>query len=243
MAAPGAEKRDAAAAEAPAAPEAPAAVEVPAAAENDPLAPTAVAGNAIDDAKINETIKFDGSRSKKNEAAIKTYHWDFGDGTSAETAKASHAYKEQGDYNAVLTITDADGHKAQAVRQVSVNRPENKIRFIENKKVADASKVKSSPNELSGQFTKKFKGSKAILEAKANIVSADGCTCSLTVSLNGPGCNVTQTKKLSDGGEGETTARTQCHGEVGDYTWSIKRTTSESCECSWLKMSIDGYES
>ncbi len=210
--------------------------------ENDPLAPTAIAGNNVDEVKIKEVIKFDGSKSKKKKASIKTWHWEFGDGTSADTAKADHAYAEAGNYNAVLTITDADGHKAQATRTINVNRPENKIRFITNRKVADATKVKSSPADLTGTITKTFSGSKINLEAEAQVEAADNCTCSITVSITGPGCNAVQTKKLSDGGEGKTSAKTACRGELGEYTWTIKRTNSGSCECTWEKFEIDGYE-
>ena len=42
-------------------------------------------------------------------AAIVNYHWDFGDGTSAEGARSAHAYTRPADYLVRLTVTGVDG--------------------------------------------------------------------------------------------------------------------------------------
>ena len=223
--------------------EAPSDVPTPDAAEEpDPLAPVAVAGATIDDARVKESIVFDASRSKKNKASIKTYHWDFGDGTTADTAKASHAYAEAGTYIAVLTIEDADGHKARATRTVEVNRPEAKQRFTQKyRRIADVVSSTSMPAEITETVVKQYTGSAMTLEAKAYLESADGCTCSISVSLTGPGCQTAQTKKVVDGGLGDVSARVSCKGQVGDYTWSFKR-MSDACACTWKDVKLDGYE-
>ena len=229
-----------AAAEAPAE----AAAEAPAeAVENDPLAPKAVAGAPIDDAKIKEVIVFDASQSKKNKASIKKYHWDFGDGATADTAKATHGYAEVGSYTATLTIEDADGHKATDTRKIDVTRPEAKIRYTQSvKKIADVVSSTSAPADVTGTATKLYPASNMTLEAKGTLESSDGCTCSLAVVLTGPGCNGMQTKKVSDGGEGSLSVKTTCRSQAGEYTWTVKRTSSGSCACSWTDIKIDGYE-
>ncbi|MBQ1265794.1 MAG: PKD domain-containing protein [Proteobacteria bacterium] len=237
-----------AAAEAPAeaAAEAPAEAAVEAhaeAVENDPLAPKAVAGAPIDDAKIKEVIVFDASQSKKNKASIKKYHWDFGDGATADTAKATHGYAEVGSYTATLTIEDADGHKATDTRKIDVTRPEAKIRYTQSvKKIADVVSSTSAPADVTGTATKLYPASNMTLEAKGTLESSDGCTCSLAVVLTGPGCNGMQTKKVSDGGEGSLSVKTTCRSQAGEYTWTVKRTSSGSCACSWTDIKIDGYE-
>ena len=229
-----------AAAEAPAE----AAAEAPAeAVENDPLAPKAVAGAPIDDAKIKEVIVFDASQSKKNKASIKKYHWDFGDGATADTVKATHGYAEVGSYTATLTIEDADGHKATDTRKIDVTRPEAKIRYTQSvKKIADVVSSTSAPADVTGTATKLYPASNMTLEAKGTLESSDGCTCSLAVVLTGPGCNGMQTKKVSDGGEGSLSVKTTCRSQAGEYTWTVKRTSSGSCACSWTDIKIDGYE-
>jgi uncharacterized repeat protein (TIGR01451 family) len=45
--------------------------------------------------------------------AVVAWHWDFGDGSSATGAHASHAYLEDGTFTVTLTVTDALGYSAQ----------------------------------------------------------------------------------------------------------------------------------
>ena len=49
-----------------------------------------------------------------------TYFWSFGDGSSSNRSTALHDYNVIGNYAAVLTVTDAAGHTAQAVATVAV---------------------------------------------------------------------------------------------------------------------------
>jgi alpha-galactosidase len=48
------------------------------------------------------------------------YHWDFGDGTSADSSKVSHAYTRPGDFTIRLTVDGADGVPAQKDFSVKV---------------------------------------------------------------------------------------------------------------------------
>jgi hypothetical protein len=41
------------------------------------------------------------------------YHWDFGDGTSADSPKVSHAYTRAGEFTIRLTVDGVDGVPAQ----------------------------------------------------------------------------------------------------------------------------------
>jgi PKD repeat protein len=56
----------------------------------------------------DETITFHGHGSDPG-GGLLSFEWDFGDGHSATTALAPHAYTKQGTYTATLTVTDADG--------------------------------------------------------------------------------------------------------------------------------------
>jgi alpha-galactosidase len=51
---------------------------------------------------------------------VVSYHWDFGDGTSADSPKASHAYTSAGDFAIRLTVEGVDGVPAQKVYSVKV---------------------------------------------------------------------------------------------------------------------------
>ncbi len=57
---------------------------------------------------VNEPIQFDGSGSTSSNGVL-SYHWNFGDGESAEGARVSHAYKKGGNYLVILTVNDSSG--------------------------------------------------------------------------------------------------------------------------------------
>jgi len=48
------------------------------------------------------------------------YHWDLGDGTSADSSKVSHAYTTAGDFNILLTVDGVDGIPANKSFSVKV---------------------------------------------------------------------------------------------------------------------------
>lgn len=59
--------------------------------------------------------------SVKGGAAPYTYAWDFGDGSSAATAEASHTFAKAGSYSVTLTVTDANGAEVVQSRDNFVN--------------------------------------------------------------------------------------------------------------------------
>jgi hypothetical protein len=212
--------------------------------QDSEVSPKAVAGAPMDDAKLNEEIVFTSQKSQKHPkgANIVSCKWDFGDGTSADTCDAKHAYDKVGTYIATLTVIDADGHFGIDTRQIDVVRPAKRITFIE-KKLPDLKDAKKSPDAIQGTYQKTFTGSKLYLEASGYILSAEGCDCEIIVNLNGPGCNTTKRKKLSDGGEGDLNVKAVCNGEVGEHTWTVDRKVSNGCTCTFTNVVFEGSES
>jgi len=88
--------------------------------------PTADPGPLQRSAKAGEMIPFDGSASK---GSITKYTWDFGDGTPAvETAMAPHAYANNGDYTATLTVRGPGGaHSASVLVNIGAGCPSTAI--------------------------------------------------------------------------------------------------------------------
>ncbi|MHB8586722.1 MAG: PKD domain-containing protein, partial [Thermoplasmatota archaeon] len=84
------------------------ALSAPAKGSSDDLPPIAVAGLDTT-AKVNQTISFDGSASNDPDGYVVSYHWNFGDGTSASGAKVSHAFSQTGTYVVNLSVTDNAG--------------------------------------------------------------------------------------------------------------------------------------
>ncbi|WP_247729227.1 PQQ-binding-like beta-propeller repeat protein [Halovivax limisalsi] len=79
---------------------------------------------------VGEPVTFDASDSV---GSIATYQWDFGDGTTTETADptASHTYEAAGTYDATLTVTDGDGTTDSANVSVSVEVTTESVFAIE----------------------------------------------------------------------------------------------------------------
>ena len=72
----------------------------------DPVPPQAII-NAPREAEVSQEVTFDGSGSQ-SAVEITAYTWDFGDGAQANGAAVTHAYSTGGDYQVVLTVTDAN---------------------------------------------------------------------------------------------------------------------------------------
>ncbi|HEX8648436.1 MAG TPA: PKD domain-containing protein [Thermoleophilaceae bacterium] len=77
------------------------------------------------------------SESQPGSSAIVKWHWDFGDGQTAEApapGHANHIYDEPGTYTVTLTVTDAKGLTAAASGQITVrSTPQPVISFSPKK--------------------------------------------------------------------------------------------------------------
>ena len=80
-----------------------------------------LAANAGDDqvTTVNTPLHFDGGASTPT-AGIESYHWDFGDGSSADGETADHTYTDPGSYTAKLSVS-ADGQTSSNTATITVN--------------------------------------------------------------------------------------------------------------------------
>jgi len=65
--------------------------------------------NAPSTVSVNQTIVFDASGSFDEDGVIVSYYWDFGDGENGSGISPSHVYKDPGQYNVTLVVTDNNG--------------------------------------------------------------------------------------------------------------------------------------
>ena len=70
-------------------------------------------------ANAGETINLSAEAEAADVPAV-AYHWDLGDGTSADSSKASHAYTRAGEFTIRLTVDGVDGVSAQKNFSVKV---------------------------------------------------------------------------------------------------------------------------
>ena len=82
--------------------------------------PTAVAGPDLR-GEVGAPIGFDGSGSSDQDGQIATWQWSFGDGRVGQGEQVQHTYDAEGQYTAILVVTDDDGASASDLVQVEVS--------------------------------------------------------------------------------------------------------------------------
>jgi len=70
-------------------------------------------------------VSFDGSSSTAGASPIKSYTWDFGDGSRGAGVTATHTYEIAGSYAVHLYVTDSAGYTVSSTRFITVNRNPN----------------------------------------------------------------------------------------------------------------------
>ncbi len=91
---------------------------------NLPFSSTPFSAN-IDSVRIQDSItgcqsfNFNGF-GYTNNAPIQSWHWDFGDNTSANTQNTSHTYSSTGTFQVQLIVTDLNGCKDSIIKLVTV---------------------------------------------------------------------------------------------------------------------------
>ncbi|OQY43367.1 MAG: hypothetical protein B6242_14820, partial [Anaerolineaceae bacterium 4572_78] len=73
---------------------------------NTPPTVTASSTSTANPIRITDVINFNGTATDPDPCDRLTYLWDFGDGSSATTLNATHAYAVKGTYTVTLTVTD-----------------------------------------------------------------------------------------------------------------------------------------
>jgi hypothetical protein len=81
--------------------------------------------SAPNEGEINQTISFDGSDSADPDGDELIFSWNFGDGSEAAGANASHAYLTAGKYKIILTAKDSLGVTDTAEQYILIIDPTN----------------------------------------------------------------------------------------------------------------------
>ena len=79
-------------------------------------------------------VDFDATQSKDNDNNIVDYKWDFNaDGEiDATGSQVSFTYEEAGDYNATLTVIDAENNESKATIEVKVDKQPIQAKLVAN---------------------------------------------------------------------------------------------------------------
>jgi PKD repeat protein len=85
-----------------------------------PVAAPSIAFHVPFEAKNGEEIEFSSVASKDGVPAL-GYHWDFGDGVSADGAILTHTYTAAGNYIVRFTAEGLDGKSAEKTFSIAVS--------------------------------------------------------------------------------------------------------------------------
>jgi PKD repeat protein len=89
----------------------------------EPSAPQALFTASPAEHVIPFTASFDATLSQRSPDEILSYVWAFGDGSSASGALVDHAYAQDGTYEVVLTVYDANGASSSSRLAVKALNP------------------------------------------------------------------------------------------------------------------------
>ncbi|WP_400073592.1 PKD domain-containing protein [Zobellia russellii] len=93
--------------------------------EKENKAPTAKASANTTEGEAPLEIQFKGSNST-DDTAVKSYFWDFKDGSTSTSSNPSHSFTKEGTYNVILTVTDEEGLKDSETITITITETENK---------------------------------------------------------------------------------------------------------------------
>lgn len=92
-------------------------------------------------------LAFSASATDDNTAAADlTYTWNFGDGTTATGASASHAYGDNGSYTVELVVTDGNGASSTKTATVVVSNVAPTAQFVNSSAVDEGTPISLSIN-------------------------------------------------------------------------------------------------
>ncbi len=74
-----------------------------------------------------QTIQFSGTATDADGDKISKWHWDFGDGSTADVQNPTHRYPNGGTFTVTLTVTDERGVKGAKSKTITVQGPPNVV--------------------------------------------------------------------------------------------------------------------
>ncbi|MBM3706876.1 MAG: PKD domain-containing protein [Actinobacteria bacterium] len=106
-------------------------------------------------AKVGESVKFDGSKSKDSDGTIKDYLWDFGNGASGSGISPAHIFQTSGIYTIKLTVVDDKGASSTTVTTTAEISDEESASTTETTKTETTAPNKPPTANAGGPYSGK----------------------------------------------------------------------------------------
>ena len=107
---------------------------------DNPVPVITIEGVQDTDLEANKSYMFSAAGSTAVSGTIEKYSWAFGDGQSAATRTATHSFKEVGQYDVVLKITDSSKKEGETTVRFTVKAPD----------AAPLAAIKTTPEAVNG---------------------------------------------------------------------------------------------
>ncbi|MEG2740307.1 collagenase [Clostridium sp.] len=114
---------------------------------------------SVDTSAVGTEVKLDGTTSKDEDGQIKSYEWDFGDGTTSKDAVVNHEFSKIGEYTVKLKVTDNLGATSITSKNIKIT-----------KRIPSGTITESEPNN---SYEKANQISKSNMLVKANLSKED----------------------------------------------------------------------
>ncbi|MEL6391910.1 MAG: peptidylprolyl isomerase [Bacteroidota bacterium] len=101
------------------------------------------------EARAGELVSF---TNESREAA--SYSWDFGDGNNSTAENPEHRFLKSGDYQVILTATNAEGRSKSKRQQISILPPERCLVYIETSEGNMVAELYDETPQHQDNFTK-----------------------------------------------------------------------------------------
>ena len=142
----------------------------------------AVVTTTVDKCQVLQQIAFSGQSSGTSQGDIAGYHWDFGDGATADRPTATHRYATPGTYTVRLIVRDGRGNKDTTGKLIVVSPVDTTLPTIIGVASGDREKVTvtfSKPVELAGAE----KASNYAIDHEVRVLSVSLAPDLVTVTL------------------------------------------------------------
>lgn len=202
-----------------------------------PEPPTAVISTSAAAGPAPLTVTFDGTRSVSPTGSMTSYAWDFGDGSSAAGATATHTYSSAGTYYPQLTVTDnalSDSVSTPVI--VSTSAPANEKPVA---KIAATPPVGNSPLKVTFDASASYDPDGSISEYHWNFGDGDTAVGNVVQhAYTNPGAfSASLTVRDNMGGSATASKEILCTQES---PLNIKVGQIDNVRENWTRVDFDG---